>query len=144
MAPDTARIAPLTHAVDASTVMQLFPSRPRVLALGEPTHGEDTLLDVRNELFRHLVEEEGYRTIAIESDCLMGLVVDDYVTAGTGSLDEAMRHGFSHGFGASVANRELVSWARSSTSVARHPTSSTSPVSTARWRSRAPRAPGRP
>ncbi|WP_415959170.1 erythromycin esterase family protein [Streptomyces sp. 021-4] len=112
MAPDTARIAPLTHAVDASTVMQLFPSRPRVLALGEPTHGEDTLLDVRNELFRHLVEQEGYRTIAIESDCLMGLAVDDYVTAGTGSLDEAMRHGFSHGFGASVANRELVSWAR--------------------------------
>jgi erythromycin esterase-like protein len=102
-----------THPVDAAAVLRLLPARPRLLALGEPTHGEDTLLDLRNELFRQLVEEEGYRTIAIESDCLMGLVVDDYVTSGTGTLDEAMERGFSHGWGASAANRELVRWMRS-------------------------------
>ncbi|NUS84533.1 MAG: erythromycin esterase family protein, partial [Streptomyces sp.] len=101
-----------THAVEAEAVMRLFPARPRLLALGEPTHGEDTLLDVRNDLFRQLVEQEGYRTIAIESDCVMGLVVDDYVTSGTGTLDDVMEHGFSHGFGASAANRELVRWIR--------------------------------
>jgi len=100
------------HAVEAAAVMGLLPARPRLLALGEPTHGEDTLLDVRNELFRQFVEQEGYRTIAIESDCLRGLVVDDYVTSGTGTLDEVMEHGFSHGFGASAANRELVRWMR--------------------------------
>ncbi|MEW1616222.1 MULTISPECIES: erythromycin esterase family protein [unclassified Streptomyces] len=102
----------ITHTVEAAAVMELLPSRPRMLALGEPTHGEDTLLDVRNELFRQLVEQEGYRTIAIESDCLRGLLVDDYVTGGTGTLDEVMEHGFSHGFGTSAANRELVRWAR--------------------------------
>ncbi|NSC25536.1 erythromycin esterase family protein [Streptomyces albus subsp. chlorinus] len=100
------------HAVEAPAVMELFPARPRVLALGEPTHGEDALLELRNELFRQLVEQEGYRTIAIESDCLMGLAVDDYVTSGTGTLDEVMEGGFSHGFGASAANRELVRWMR--------------------------------
>ncbi|MEU7690665.1 erythromycin esterase family protein [Microbispora hainanensis] len=100
------------HAVEAASVMRLLPGRPRLLALGEPTHGEDLLLDVRNELFRQLVEQEGYRTIGIESDCLMGLVVDDYVTSGTGSLDEVMERGFSHGWGASAANRELVRWMR--------------------------------
>ncbi|MGP3925361.1 erythromycin esterase family protein [Streptomyces sp. 8N616] len=100
------------HAVEAATVMKLLPARPRLLALGEPTHGEDTLLEVRNELFRQFVEQEGYRTIAIESDCMMGLVVDDYVTSGTGTLDEVMDRGFSHGFGASAANRELVRWIR--------------------------------
>ncbi|MFD5396757.1 erythromycin esterase family protein [Streptomyces sp. NPDC127097] len=101
------------HAVEAAAVMGLLPARPRLLALGEPTHGEDTLLDLRNELFRQLVEHEGYRTIAIESDCLRGLVVDDYVTSsGTDTLDEVMEHGFSHGFGASAANRELVRWMR--------------------------------
>ncbi len=100
------------HAVEAAAVMKLLPTRPRLLALGEPTHGEDTLLDVRNELFRQLVEQEGYRTIAIESDCLMGLVVDDYVTSGRGTLDDVMQNGFSHGFGASEANRELVRWMR--------------------------------
>ncbi|MFF3781849.1 erythromycin esterase family protein [Streptomyces sp. NPDC001933] len=100
------------HAVDAAAVMRLLPARPRVLALGEPTHGEDTLLDLRNELFRQLVEEEGYRTITIESDCMAGLAVDEYVTSGTGTLDEVMEHGFSHGWGASAANRELVRWMR--------------------------------
>lgn len=103
---DTAR------AVEASAVMKLLPARPRLLALGEPTHGEDTLLDLRNELFRQLVEQEGYRTVAIESDCVRGLAVDAYVTSGTGTLDEVMEHGFSHGFGASAANRELVRWMR--------------------------------
>ncbi|MFG3054216.1 erythromycin esterase family protein [Kitasatospora sp. NPDC048239] len=100
------------HAVDAAAVMGLLPARPRLLALGEPTHGEDALLDLRNELFRRLVEEEGYRTIAIESDCMAGLVVDDHVTSGTGTLDEVMAHGFSHGWGTSAANRELVRWMR--------------------------------
>ncbi|MGW1509607.1 erythromycin esterase family protein [Streptomyces sp. NPDC002394] len=99
------------HPVDAASVLGLLPARPRLLALGEPTHGEDTLLDLRNELFRQLVEE-GYRTIAIETDCLRGLTVDDHVTSGAGSLDEVMEHGFSHGWGASAANRELVRWMR--------------------------------
>jgi erythromycin esterase-like protein len=92
--------------------MRLLPARPRLLALGEPTHGEDVLLELRNDLFRQLVEEQGYRTIALESDCMMGLVVDDYVTSGTGLLDDVMQRGFSHGFGASAANRELVRWMR--------------------------------
>ncbi|MFF1699463.1 erythromycin esterase family protein [Streptomyces sp. NPDC058257] len=101
------------HAVEAATVMGLLQDRrPRLLALGEPTHGEDALLDLRNELFRQLVEQEGYRTIAIESDCMMGLVVDEYVTSGTGTLDEVMEQGISHGWGTSVANRELVRWMR--------------------------------
>ncbi|BBJ47101.1 erythromycin esterase [Streptomyces antimycoticus] len=100
------------HAVEAAAVMRLLPARPRLLALGEPTHGEDTLLDLRNELFRQLVEQEGYRTIAIESDCMRGLVVDDYITSGTGTLDEVMERGFSHGWGTSAANRELVRWMR--------------------------------
>jgi erythromycin esterase-like protein len=108
----TTGITDTAHAVEAATVMRLLPTRPRLLALGEPTHGEDTLLDVRNGLFRQLVEQEGYRTIAIESDCMMGLVVDDYVTSGTGTLDELMERGFSHEWGAFPANRELVRWMR--------------------------------
>ncbi|MEH0974404.1 erythromycin esterase family protein [Micromonospora sp. CPCC 205546] len=108
----TAGIRDAAHPVEASAVMGLLPTRPRLLALGEPTHGEDLLLDVRNDLFRQLVEQEGYRTIAIESDCLTGLVVDDHVTSGAGTLDEVMARGFSHGWGALPANRELVRWMR--------------------------------
>ncbi|MFK4690048.1 erythromycin esterase family protein [Streptomyces pristinaespiralis] len=100
------------HAVEAAAVMELLRDRPRLLALGEPTHGEELLLEVRNDLFRQLVEREGYRTITIESDCLAGLVVDDYVTSGRGTLDEVMERGISHGWGAFAANRELVRWMR--------------------------------
>ncbi|MFG3603275.1 erythromycin esterase family protein [Micromonospora chersina] len=107
-----AGITDITHAVDAAVVMGLLPARPRLLALGEPTHGEEVLLDLRNGLFRQLVEREGYRTIAIESDCLMGLLVDDHVTSGTGDLDEVMERGFSHEWGAFPGNRDLVRWMR--------------------------------
>ncbi|QXJ19668.1 erythromycin esterase family protein [Actinomadura graeca] len=100
------------HAADADAVMGLLPGRPRLLALGEPTHGEGSLLDLRNDLFRQLAEHEGYRWIAIESDCMMGQVVDDYVVSGTGALDEVVERGFSHGWGAFPANRELVRWMR--------------------------------
>ncbi|MFI7394111.1 erythromycin esterase family protein [Streptomyces tendae] len=106
------RIQDIAVPLDAAAVLRLFPAPPRLLALGEPTHGEDLLLDVRNDVFRQLVEGHGYRTVAVESDCLRGLVVDDYVTSGSGTLDEAMARGFSHGFGASAANRELVRWMR--------------------------------
>ncbi|MFF9276946.1 erythromycin esterase family protein [Streptomyces griseosporeus] len=101
------------HPVEAAALLALLPARPRILALGEPTHGEETLLGLRNELFRQLVEEEGYRTIAIESDCLAGLLVDDHVTSGTGTLDDVMEHGISHEWGAFEGNRELVRWMRS-------------------------------
>ncbi|MGW5638013.1 erythromycin esterase family protein [Streptomyces sp. NPDC003832] len=99
-------------AVDAAALIRLLPARPRLLALGEPTHGDGTLLRLRNDVFRHLVEEEGYRTIAVESDCLRASAVDDYVTSGLGGLDEAMERGFGHGWGAWAGNRELVAWMR--------------------------------
>ncbi|MFF0589934.1 erythromycin esterase family protein [Streptomyces sp. NPDC003781] len=106
------RIQDIARPLDAAALLRLLPAPPRLLALGEPTHGEDALLGVRNDVFRQLVEQHGYRTITIESDCLKGLVVDDYVTRGRGTLDEVMAHGFSHPWGPSAPNRELVRWMR--------------------------------
>ncbi|MDI3405204.1 erythromycin esterase family protein [Streptomyces cavernicola] len=98
--------------LDAASVLALLPNRPRILGLGEPTHGADTLLDLRNDLFKQLVAEEGYRTITLETDCMAGLLVDAYVASGAGDLDDVMARGFSHGWGASAANRALVRWMR--------------------------------
>ncbi|WP_327045805.1 erythromycin esterase family protein [Microbispora sp. NBC_01189] len=106
---DTAR--PLDGA-GVSAFLRSLPARPLLLGLGEARHFVGELGEVRNEVFRHLVEHEGYRSFAIESDCLMGLVVDDYLATGAGSLDDVMERGFSHNFGASAANRELVRWMR--------------------------------
>ena len=100
------------HPIDAAAVMALLPTRPRLLAIGEPTHGVDTVLELRNEVFRHLVEHEGYRTISLESSCLMGLAVDDYITSAAGTFDDVMEQAFSHGWGKRTGNRDLVRWMR--------------------------------
>ncbi|WP_246083136.1 erythromycin esterase family protein [Nonomuraea diastatica] len=95
-----------------SAFLRSLPAEPLLLGLGEARHFVGELGELRNQIFRHLVEHEGYRSFAIESDCLMGLVVDDYVATGAGTLDDVMERGFSHAFGASPANRELVRWMR--------------------------------
>ncbi|MCP2328925.1 erythromycin esterase-like protein [Hamadaea flava] len=89
-----------------------LPRPPRLLGLGEPTHGPQTVPRLRNEILRYLVEDAGFRSIAIESDCLAGLLVADYVATGKGDLDEVLARGISHGWGAYAANRELVEWLR--------------------------------
>lgn len=101
-------ITDLAREPDAAAVRELLPVPPRILALGEPTHGRDVLLELRNDLFEGLIEGGDHPTIALESDAIRGLLVDDYITGAGGSLDDVMTHGFSHGFGESAANRELV------------------------------------
>ncbi|MEU1725781.1 erythromycin esterase family protein [Nonomuraea sp. NPDC005692] len=108
----TTSIRDAAQTFTGGALTALLPPGVRVLGLGEPTHGVEAFLELRNELFRHLVEHEGYRSIAIESDCLAGLAADAYVSGGAVTLDEAMSRGFSHGFGASPANRELLRWMR--------------------------------
>ncbi|GAA2153582.1 erythromycin esterase family protein [Actinomadura napierensis] len=106
---DTARAL---NGAGVSAFLRSLPAKPLLLGLGEARHFVGELGELRNEMFRHLVEHEGYRSFAIESDCLRGLVVDDYIATGTGSLDDVMERGFSHNFGTFPANRELVRWIR--------------------------------
>jgi erythromycin esterase-like protein len=95
-----------------AALFSALPVRPRLLALGEPTHGDEGFLLWRNRVLRALVADHGFRSIAIESDTVAGLRVNAHVTAGEATLDEVMRSGFSHGFGAYAANRALVAWLR--------------------------------
>src|SRR5690349_1037776 len=76
---DPMRLAESTPVTDESSlgeaVRRLLPG-PRLLAIGEAMHGEETFLRVRNTLFRYLVEHAHYRAIALESSCLRGRLVD--------------------------------------------------------------------
>lgn len=83
----------------------------RVVGLGEPTHREPAFPLARNELFARLVAG-GFRSIALETDRVAALAVDDFVQRGTGTLEAVMDEGFTHGFGAFEANRRLVAWMR--------------------------------
>ncbi len=82
-----------------------------MLAVGEPTHLEPSIAWLRNELLAGLADH-GFASIALETDRVAARLVDDYVRRGVGDLDTVMREGFSHGFGAFPANRQLVSWMR--------------------------------
>jgi erythromycin esterase-like protein len=105
---------PLGEDVGAAVTgfLDALPRPPRLLGLGEPTHLAEELPLLRNRVFEQLVERAGYRSIAVESDCIAGLAIDDYVAGGPGELAEVVATGFSHGWGAAPSNRELVAWMR--------------------------------
>jgi erythromycin esterase-like protein len=90
-----------------TTLLDLLAGSPALLALGEPTHGESAFLQVRNDAFLTLAEH-GYRSIALESDRAAGLLADEFVQGAAVPLDRALAEGFSHGFGAAPANRDLL------------------------------------
>ncbi|MDX6280864.1 MAG: hypothetical protein QOH03_1935 [Kribbellaceae bacterium] len=92
-------------------IRDFVPPSCELLGLGEPTHQEPAFGLVRNELFAVLVEQ-GFRSIALETDRVAALMVDDLVQGGAGDLDTVMSEGFSHRFGELAANRRLVAWLR--------------------------------
>ncbi|WP_282205111.1 erythromycin esterase family protein [Kitasatospora fiedleri] len=108
----TVSLGDAARPFSAASLAALVPAGTRLLALGEPTHGAEEFLDLRNELFRHLATDHGYRSIAVESDCLAARAVDAYVGGAAGALDTVVREGFGHGFGEFAGNRELVRWMR--------------------------------
>lgn len=81
-----------------------------LLAYGEPTHLAHAFGFVRNELFAQLAEL-GFRSIALETDRVAALAVNDFVLHGVGTLDAAMK-AFSHTFGELDHNRQLIAWMR--------------------------------
>jgi Erythromycin esterase len=82
-----------------------------LFAFGEPTHLEPAFQLLRNELFAQLIEQ-GFRSIALETDRVAALTANDFVQDGVGTLDTAMKEGFSHDFGNLDTNRQLVAWMR--------------------------------
>jgi erythromycin esterase-like protein len=92
-------------------IRAFIPPSCELLAFGEPSHLALAFGWIRNELFAELAEH-GFRSIALETDRVAALAVDDFVQEGVGNLDAVMRDGFSHTFGELDTNRQLVVWMR--------------------------------
>jgi erythromycin esterase len=115
--------AEFDSAVDR--VVAALGNRVELLGLGEPMHGAEEFLVLRNRLFRRLVEAHGYSAVAIESSFPRSRVANKYVGGGRSagvpmSQEDMWEAGFSHGFGRSAANRELVEWMRAYNSDSSH------------------------
>lgn len=69
-----------------------------VVGLGEATHGSKTLFRLKERVFRHLVQRDGFRTFSLEASWSAGTRIDAYVTRGEGDLRQIMREEFQFSF----------------------------------------------
>jgi erythromycin esterase len=86
----------------------------RLVGFGEAIHRGHEFLILRNEVFKYLVEQQGFTAIATESGYAASLKVDDYVL-GRGQLtDDVVAAVFSFTAPTAYAeNRSLIEWMRS-------------------------------
>ncbi|MFN3599906.1 MAG: DUF6194 family protein [Dietzia sp.] len=100
----------------STALSRLLASRvptPRVIALGEPTHGDETFLTVRNDIVSWIADDFGLAAIALETSADASRHLDEYVRGEADDLDRALEAGFSHGFGRFPGNRDLLIQLRS-------------------------------
>lgn len=83
-----------------------------MVILGEALHGSREPLEVRNALFKHLVETMGFTAVAIESGIVEGFSANDYVQGGPGTAQEAASRGITFGLNALPQQAELLEWMR--------------------------------
>ncbi|MFJ6355209.1 MULTISPECIES: erythromycin esterase family protein [unclassified Streptomyces] len=56
----------------------------KVVGLGEATHGSHEFFAMKERVFRHLVEDKGFTTFALEMSWSAGLRIDEYLQGGLG------------------------------------------------------------
>jgi len=66
----------------------------RVVGVGEATHSSHDFFALKDRVFRHLVEEKGFRTFALEGSWSTGLRLNDYVLYGKGDPRRIMSEEF--------------------------------------------------
>ncbi|MFE2042476.1 erythromycin esterase family protein [Streptomyces sp. NPDC059477] len=105
--PDAAATADLT-------ALARMTKDATVVGVGEATHGSRELFQLKDRLFRHLVQREGFRVFALEMSWSAGTRIDAYVRTGEGDLRQIMREEFQGPYG-DWNNEEflaLFSWMR--------------------------------
>ncbi|HET6859546.1 MAG TPA: erythromycin esterase family protein [Streptomyces sp.] len=70
----------------------------KIVGLGEATHGSRQFFTMKHRVFRHLVEEKGFTTFALEAPWSTGLVLNDYVLHGKGDPEQIMRKEFQSSY----------------------------------------------
>ncbi|MGC9539533.1 erythromycin esterase family protein [Streptomyces sp. UG1] len=86
-----------------------------VVGLGEATHSSHDFFALKDRVFRHLVEEKGFRTFALEAPWSTGLRLNGYVLHGRGDPRRIMREEFQRDYlwWNNTDYLRLVEWMRS-------------------------------
>ncbi|PPA83594.1 erythromycin esterase [Brevibacillus laterosporus] len=111
------------HSESTNTLQQSFKSNlvpvskmelpsKTIIGFGEATHGNKQFTTLKSDIFKHLVEKQGYRVFAIESDFGGGQKVNEYILGGNGTAQDAAK-----AIGFTIYNTQematLLSWMRS-------------------------------
>ena len=103
-------IDPMAPLDDLTSLHQIA-GGATVVGLGESTHGSHEQFRVKHRMVRHLVEHQGFRTVALEDDFGSGLLLDRYVTTGAGDPRQLVAR-MSSPFWAADETVELLEWMR--------------------------------
>jgi len=108
---------PVSNAnLDASTKdlrpIETMIGDAQIVGLSESPHAAAEPLVFRNRLFKHLVEHQRFKAIAIESGIVESRLLNEYVTKGKGEYQAVLKQGLSWGFDTFRQNGELILWMR--------------------------------
>lgn len=82
-----------------------------VIALGEATHGSAEFFNAKHRIFRHLVENHGYKVFAFEADFGESLFINEAVQEGNASqIDALMRSKMHFWTWKTEEVREMLEW----------------------------------
>ncbi|HOL47559.1 MAG TPA: erythromycin esterase family protein [bacterium] len=82
-----------------------------ILSFGETLHSSEEIFEIRNKIFKILVEKYGFSAIAIESSFPHSKIINDYINnQSLVTYQEIMDIGINNGFGRFKANEDLLNW----------------------------------
>ncbi|MFF0387791.1 erythromycin esterase family protein [Kitasatospora sp. NPDC004615] len=83
-----------------------------VVGLGEATHGSHEFFTLKHRLFRHLVEERGFTTFALEASWTTGLEIDEFLQGGEGDARQVADRAFAGSPWHREEFADLIGWMR--------------------------------
>lgn len=110
-APDASTLAAGAERAPATVPLQTLAfssTRPRILALGEASHGNEDVLRARNRLVRRLADGKAIRWVALETGYAEARLLDRFVRGGFGEAEDVAKRGFTSGFGSLSENVALL------------------------------------
>ncbi len=75
---------------DDLAILSSVTKTAKIVALGEPTHGQREINQLRDKITRYLIEHMGFRVVAMEDSAIQCRIVNDFVVHGNGTAMEAL------------------------------------------------------
>ena len=76
--------------VDDLAILGDITANAKIVGLGEPTHGQKEINQLRDRMTRYLIEHQGFRVVAMEDSAIQCRRVNDAIVHGIGTPETAL------------------------------------------------------